>query len=225
MKNNNTGVYSCARLSSQRCKNKMMRSFADVTLTDIILRKFSEIGNNTFFSGYESVFKNKCNKYNVKFIQRSEESSLADSPASTIYSFLKDVDYEYLLMINACIPFLKVSTIIEFLNTCNLYKEPTFAVFKKRNYYTDTQGVPYNFNNNISTINTKTVDPVFEFAHVFYFFKREYFIENGWYWDWEKVRYVEIPHGIETFDIDTEEEFLLAETLWKNKELRGGCYG
>ena len=79
---------------------------------------------------------------------------------------------------------------------------------------------PYNYNNDISTINTKFVKPVREFAHVFYFFEREHFIKYGWYWDWHKVQFIEIPHGIESLDIDTEEDFKLAKSLWENKNVR-----
>lgn len=74
---------------------------------------------------------------------------------------------------------------------------------------------PYNYEKDIKTINTKFVEPVKEFAHVFYFYEREYFLSNGVYWDWSDLNYIEIPHGIETLDIDTEEDFEMAELLWK----------
>ncbi len=48
-----------------------------------------------------------------------------------------------------------------------------------------------------------------------YFFKKSYFLENGRYWDWNDVRYIEINEGVETFDIDTEEDFKMAEAMWK----------
>ena len=67
----------------------------------------------------------------------------------------------------------------------------------------------------ISTINTKSVDKVKEFGHVFYFFEKEYFKKNGWYWNWDDVEYITIPKGIEMLDIDTEEDFKKAEIYWK----------
>ena len=54
------GVYSCGRLTSQRCKNKMVREFGDTTLTDIFLSKLKGVGDNTFFAGYDPIFKEKC---------------------------------------------------------------------------------------------------------------------------------------------------------------------
>ena len=53
-----------------------------------------------------------------------------------------------------------------------------------------------------------------EFAHVFYFFQKSTFVKTGWYWDWSKVDYIEIEEGLETFDIDTEEQFQMADALW-----------
>ena len=209
--------FSCGRTDSHRCKNKMLRSFGDTTLLDISLSKLSSIKANTFFSGYEEIFENKCKTYDVEFIQRSKKSSSSEV-ASEIYSFLNDVDYKYLLCINACQPFLKVKTIENFLFECLKTKKPSFAVFKRNNYFMDMQNNPYNYNKDIKTINTKFVEPVKEFAHVFYFYEREYFLRNGVYWNWSDLNYIEIPHGIETFDIDTEEDFEMAELLWKTKQ-------
>jgi CMP-N-acetylneuraminic acid synthetase len=64
------------------------------------------------------------------------------------------------------------------------------------------------------TINTKTVEPVYEFAHALYFFDTEYFFAHGRYWDWQTVRLVEIADPHEVVDIDTEQDFRFAEALW-----------
>ena len=61
----------------------------------------------------------------------------------------------------------------------------------------------YMTNSKIKTINTKYVDKAKEFAHCFYFFKREYFKKNGWYWNWNKLKYITMAKTMETFDIDT----------------------
>ena len=207
-------VFSCGRTDSQRCKNKMLRPFGDTTLLDIALSKLSAIEANTFFSGYEEIFEYKCLEHGVDFVERSKESSSSEV-ASEIYSFLNNVDYKYLLCINACQPFLKVETIENFLFECLKTKKPSFAVFKRNNYFMDMENNPYNYKKDIKTINTKFVEPVKEFAHVFYFYERDYFLRNGVYWDWSDLNYIEIPHGIETLDIDTEEDFEMAELLWK----------
>ena len=212
-------VFSCARLASQRCKNKMVRKFGDTTLLDILLSKLKSISSNTFFSGHESIFEERSKFYKVDFIPRSFKSGNSEV-ASEIYNFLEDVDYKYLLCINGCQPFLKRKTIEDFLSKCIKTKRPTFAVFKRNNYFMDMNNNPFNYDPQIKTINTKFVQPVREFAHVFYFYERDYFLKNGVYWDWKEVDYVEIPHGIESLDIDSEEDFDMARLLWENKEVR-----
>jgi|TARA_B100000315_G_C14582587_1_gene591311 hypothetical protein len=193
----------------------MNRPFANTTLTDIFLLKLAKLERNTFFAGYEEMFEQKCRQYSVPFVKRSRRSSLVDEPASEIYSFLKDVSYDYLLQVSACIPFLRSKTILDFLEACASDRRPAFGVFKVKDYFTHLDGTPINFPDTLMTINTKAVAPVYEFGHVFYFFRRDYFLDTGWYWDWNEVRYIEIPIGLETFDIDSEEEFFMAETLWK----------
>ena len=214
MKINEIGVWSCARLSSTRCKEKMVRRFGDSTLTDIFLAKANRLGENAFFGGHEQIFKEKCESHGVRFVQRSAESAFVDEPAKKIYEFLCDQPYEYLLQVNACLPFLKTETIQNFLETCRENDKPKFAVFKKNNYYTSTSGRPLNFGEDLTTINTKNVTTVNEFAHVFYFFPKSTFVKTGWYWDWSKVDYIEIEEGLGTFDIDTEEQFQMADALW-----------
>ena len=61
---------------------------------------------------------------------------------------------------------------------------------------------------------TKTVKPVLEFAHALYFFSKEYLFREGTYWDWNTVRLIELPSKLQTIDIDTEEDFRIAEALW-----------
>ena len=46
------------------------------------------------------------------------------------------------------------------------------------------------------------------------------FLENGFYWNWNEVQYEEVPYGIESLDIDTEEDFEMARLLWENKQVK-----
>jgi CMP-N-acetylneuraminic acid synthetase len=69
----------------------------------------------------------------------------------------------------------------------------------------------------MKTINSKTVQPVHEFAHALYFFERDYFFEHGRYWDWQEVRLVELADRYELIDIDTEDDFAFAEAVWRGR--------
>ncbi|MDD5594699.1 MAG: hypothetical protein PHY94_00440 [Candidatus Omnitrophica bacterium] len=212
------GIFSFARKQSERCPNKMLRPFSNTTLTDIVLGKLAAFKEKAFFSGYEDEFKDKCIKAGVRFVKRSKKSATIDQPITEILSFLKKVDYEYLLIVSACLPFLKTETISAFLKDCISHQlRPAFTVVKRNNFYFTTKRNPLNFSPKLKTINTKVVKPVYEFAHALYFFNREYFFTKGRYWDWEEVRLFELADKMELLDIDTEQDFRIIEELWKNR--------
>ena len=217
-------VWSCGRIQSTRCPNKMLRPFHDSTLTDIFLSKLAELESDVFFAGYEPVFQEKCQKHGVPFVQRTQESAEIDGPASLVYSFLDSQPYEYMLCVNACLPFLKTSTIVTFLERCaEEDMKPCMGVIKRNNFFVDLDGQPLNFPGDLRLMNTKTVTPVHEFANALYFFRKADFLKLGFWWDFQEVRYVELASGIEMFDIDTEDDFSAAEAMWNG--LGAGAMG
>lgn len=214
---NKIGIFSLARKQSKRCPNKMLRPFGNTSLIDIGLRKLTYFGNNAFFAGYEKEFKEKCERFGIKFIQRTKESIEEEKDPFIIYHFLKEVNYNYLLLINICLPFLKVDDIFYFLNECidNNY-DSAFSVTKIKDYFLTEDRIPLNYKS-ASFIDTKSVRPILKFVHALYFFNRKYFLENGVWWDWNTVHFIELNNKYELIDIDTEEDFEMAEKLYKNE--------
>ena len=209
-------VFSYGRTRSERCPNKMLRPFAGTTLTDIVLSKLSRVRRHSFFAGFEPEFEARCAHHGVRFVQRDERSAVIDEPIVEILSFLRPLEFSHLLYVNASLPFLSVETIEAFLDDCLAHaREPAFGVIRKSNHLMTLDRRPLNFDAASRTINTKTVRPVLEFAHALYFFSRDYFFREATLWDWNTVRLVEIADKIQTVDIDTEEEFRIAEALWK----------
>ena len=214
---NNIGIFSYGRKQSQRCPNKMLRPFDDTTLVDIILKKLKSLGDNTFFAGYEKEFKQKCDQIGVRFVQRTKKSVSIDEPQIECLSFLREVNHDYLLIVNGCLPFLKVETIKSFLNeVVGRGLHPSSVIMKQSNYFFGENKLPINFAVNLKNLNTKSVSPIYEFANALYFFNRQYFFDNGRYWDWEKLRLIELESSVELIDVDTEEDFLIAESVWKS---------
>ena len=213
-------ICSCARLKSTRCKNKMSRNFNKSNLTDIVLNKLYNIKKKSkqfdvFFAGYERFFFDRAKKYKVPFVKRTKKSSIIDSPASEIYNFFNKLDYDFFFLRNACMPFLKTSTIIKLAKICKTKKKACFGVFLKKNFFLDQKGKSINFDKNMKVINTKNVKPIREFGHCFYFFNKNYFKKNGVFWNWNKVEYINLNDSIEFYDIDTEEQFNLANSISK----------
>jgi CMP-N-acetylneuraminic acid synthetase len=217
------GVFSFGRRRSQRCPDKMLRPFGDTTLTDLVLSKLARLPGYTFFAGEDDEFRRKCDEHKVKFVARDARSLEIDEPIVDILSFLRDQPCEHFLCVNACLPFLRVETVGAFLEDCLAHdRRPAFSVVRRRNFFMTLDQRPLNFDTGMKTINTKAVQPVYEFVHGLYFFARRYFFQQGRYWDWATVRLVELPSGAELLDVDTEEDFALAEAVWRSK---GGVSG
>ena len=210
-------IFSFGRKKSSRVKNKLLKKFGRTTLTDIVLKKLRILNKQSFFAGYDDVFKKKCLIHGVRFVKRNYKSSIIDSPITSILHFLKQQNYKKFIIINACAPFLKISTIKNFIKFCKQEPDsPAFTIIKKNNFFLDKNYNPINFNNNLKTINTKEVNSLYEFAHTLYYFDKDFFFKNKRYWNYKNLRYFEIKNKYEQIDIDTNEDFLLAEKIWIN---------
>ena len=210
-----TAVFSFGRTRSERCPNKMLRPFAGTTLTDIVLGKLARVSAPAFFAGFEPEFQRRAAAHGVDFVQRDERSATIDEPIDDILSFLRPLPFSHFLFINASLPFLTVETIDEFLADCLSHdRQPAFGVTRKANHVMTLDRQPLNFDLAARTINTKTVRPVLEFAHALYFYGKDYLFREGTLWDWQRVRFIELGDKLQTVDIDTDEDFRMAEALW-----------
>lgn len=217
-------VVSYGRKQSERCPNKMLRSFCDTTLTDIVLSKISCFGAQAYFAGFEDEFRVKAEAHGVNFVQRTEHSVHIDGPIVDVFGFVKDIDCENILFVSACLPFLLEKTIVSFYESClrNSHK-PALAVVARKNYFFDKHKKALNFDPATTAWNTKVVDEVFESANALYFYKKDFFLANGFYWAWEDVALVPFEQTYEYIDIDSEDDFKKAELIWqirhrKNKD-------
>jgi CMP-N-acetylneuraminic acid synthetase len=223
-KKSDVAVLIQARLASQRCPRKMIRSFADTTLMDIVLKKLvqSEIPNeNIVCSVYEEELKEVCNKYPVTIFNRSESSAMSEgTPITEIYEWWDKISFKYVMLINACCPFVSVETINDFYNSyLESESDGMFAVLEKKNYYWDYAG---NFLTplNDGFMNTKYAKPIKEAAHCLYAGSTENIGKGIWMGDFEKrgdIELVSMPEE-EALDIDYEWQFKLCEALYKSRE-------
>jgi hypothetical protein len=220
----NVAVFSFGRIGSARCPNKMLRPFAGTTLTDILLTKLAHSQRPAFFGGYEPVFRERCERHGVTFLQRDERSVTIDEPITDILRFLEPLDFSHFLCMSAALPFLRLETAEAFLEDCLAHDaKPGFGVIRRANHMMTLDRRPLNFDITGRTINTKTVQPVLEFGHALYFFSKRDLFEQGSLWDWRDVRFIELPSKLEAVDVDTEEDFTFAEYLWKGLHGSGQC--
>jgi len=219
---NDVCVIVQARLSSQRCKRKMIRPFADMTLMDLCLQKLvdSKIPNeNIWVSVYESELVEICEKYPINVFHRSEKSAMSEgTPMTEIYDWWDKIPFKHVVMVNACAPMLKKETIEEFyFDYCKIENDGMFGVVEKKNYYWDKDGV-FLTPMSEAVMNTKTADPIKAAAHCLYASSTESIGRDIW------MGRFNVPNEIklwtmseeEIFDIDYEWEFKLYETLYKS---------
>ena len=223
MKNiNNVGVVVQARLGSTRVPAKMLRPFAGTTLVDILFEKLKSSKvipqDNIYFSAYEEELKEVGRKHNMNIYNRSEKSAFSEGePLSEIYEWHDKLPFDYVILISACNPLLKIETIDEFIQKfVSSEKEGGFAVFEKRTYYWDEDGKSITDWNNSTIMNTKLVKPIYEGAHCLYASRVDY-IKDGCWMDnkipCEPELYV--MEELEAFDIDYEWQFKLGELLYR----------
>jgi CMP-N-acetylneuraminic acid synthetase len=213
---NDIAPFSFGRKQSARVPNKMLRPFAETTLVDIVLAKLKTLGPQAFFAGHEPEFAGKCLEHGVHFVERDRRSAEIDGPISEILSFLRAVDARYFLLVSACNPFLRLDHIRRFLSDVKRggYR-PAISVKAHRKHFVTPDARGLNFSLDAKTLNTKTVQPVFELVDGLYFFEREFFFTHGTYWRWNEVQFVDVTGDELLIDVDTEEDFTAAQALWK----------
>ena len=211
-----------ARLSSQRCTRKMIRPFGDTTLMDLCLTKLvdSSINNkNIYASVYEEELKTLCLKYPVNIFHRSENSAHSEgTPMTDMYEWWDKIPFKYAVLINACAPFMSSTTIENFYNSyCKSESDGMFGIIEKKDYFWDS-------NNRLltplkeSVMNTKTADVIKQAAHCLYAGRLDMIGKDIWMGNFNKhndIQLYSMPEN-ETFDIDHEWQFQLAERMYKN---------
>lgn len=218
------------REGSTRLKKKMIRPFDDTSLHEIQLKKFEELVGDNLFSGVGmAINKNDktlwemTEKTNVPIIERNDESVAGLLPRSKELHFLEDIDADYIMWINGCLPFLTAETIREaakkFIDNYPNFKSMT-SVTVKYNWYWNSETKEAINNLDPTVCSTQKCPPLLETAHAFHIYNRKHILENDSYFNLEK----DDPHlyvmedEIECLDIDHKLDFDVCEALWKVKK-------
>ena len=220
-------VFIQARLDSERIPRKMLAPFADTTLLEIAIRKVLKSRiipkENFYLSVAEEELKEVGRAYRVNIFERSQKSALAEEVMTDMYEWHDRVPYTYAIKINACLPFLKIETIDNFIRQ---YRDSPydglFAVTEKKTYF-------WNADKTMITnppakgkfMNTKLVEPTYEAAHCLYAGRIDKIKEGIWMGSFAKPNDPALfaIDEYEALDIDSPWQFSLCESLY-NSELR-----
>ena len=220
-----------ARLSSQRVKKKMIREFHDTNLFEISIQKALSLDipkKNIYVSIYEKELIDIANKYKINIFIRSDKSALwdnkKDGDLGVMYEWWNKLPFKYCILLNPCLPFLKVDTINRFIDKyVNIESEGLFGVIEKKNYFWNSRGkLITQWPEGETCMNTKLVEKTNEAAHCLYAGRIDTIGNNIWMGDFSIEGSIELfsIHDSECLDVDYEWEFRLCEALYKETKLR-----
>ena len=211
-----------ARLSSQRIPAKMTKPFAGTTLIDIFLEKFKKCNSFPMDNFYLSVNEKELIDiglaHGTNIYHRSAESASSEgTPMSLMYEWHNKLPHKYVVLINACVPFLQPKTIDNFVEQyLKSDKDGMFAVMEKKNYFW-TEGFELLTPLTEAVMNTKTVKKTYEAAHCLYASRLDTIKDGIWMGDFNRKGDIELfpVKEEECLDIDYPWQFDLCEKLWK----------
>lgn len=211
-----------ARLDSKRVPRKMLRDLDGTNLLDIALKKVEhseQIPIEQFYlAAYEDDILDRARQKGMNVFKRSEQSSQEEGSLTSLYEWWDQLDYDYVVLINPCLPFLGVRTIDSFVERyLTIEQSGLFAVVERKNYYWDAEGqliTPLDG----EFMNTKVVPPTYEAAHCLYASSMKMIGEGQFMGDFtpDKPALFVIEQEFEAMDVDYEWQFTMAEDLWKS---------
>lgn len=197
----------------------MLRPFADTCLLDICLKKLNAFRNyRVYFGAAEDDLLSRTEGLkNIIPVRRRQESADSHSDSKKIFQILEQFTSPYVCWINPSHPFLRSETVE---NAINLFlnssmRSLTSTVIEKGWFFAQNGAA---LTNSSSEVDTSRSDGLYRVAHAFHIYERERMIGKGFPWENKKndPYLFEIPY-IESLDIDTEEDFIMVEALYKAK--------
>ena len=209
---------SQARVNSTRCENKMLRPFDNTTLVEIAIKRLLELEkfSGIYFGAYDKQILDIAYNYMPKsnVIKRSKEMANSEDMILS-YSWIKELDFDYCMWINCCHAHLKANTLNNASAEFKNLKCKSMTSVKKYNtgfYNHDSNPI----NHDKPFIRTQDVTPLYGIANAFHIFEKKHFFNKKNYWNNEhKDPYLYVIDEIEALDVDSVNEFLISESVYK----------
>ena len=213
-----------ARLGSKRVKNKNLRLIGKKPLISHIVETAvnSKIFDEIYINSEADIFENIAKEYGVKFYKRpaylSEDDKTNDDFA---HDFLQNVECDTLVQLLSTSPFMSIDDVKSFVNT---YKENNYeTLISVKNVQIESiyDGVPINFNQKEITPPSQDLKPIQAYACGLMAWDKKRYVENmnkfssAYHGGDGRTGFYELD-GYATIDIDTEDDFKLAEVIHKH---------
>jgi len=209
-----------ARLNSSRCPNKHIRDLAGTTLIDECLKKVDLLEGiqKKYLATGDELLIEKLKKYSsVELLTRKKESYVKGQiPFRAAFEHYSRVKADYVMIINPCQPLVPVEVYqkaINWFSKCE--KQGAISVVKERNYFFFEDGEIANFDKS-SRLCSVSGPAMLRCTHTFMFFNKKFFVNHGSLWPnvLGDPYPFEIPNN-GLYDIDTEENFLIASNMMR----------
>lgn len=209
--------------NSERVKNKNLKQFNGVPLCGIILQTLEncESVKEIFIDtdSKEIAEYSSSNFKKVKIMERPGELCGDFVSMNKIIEYdISKSESEHFLQTHSTNPVLKASTLeraIDFYFDNLEEYDSVFSVTMHQTRLYDEKGKAVNHNPD-ELIRTQDLDPLYEENSNFYIFSKKSFANSGNKRIGLKPAMFEIPK-LEAIDIDTKEDFVIAELIHRNK--------
>tara|TARA_B100001964_G_scaffold240127_1_gene309259 strand:- start:559 stop:1695 length:1137 start_codon:yes stop_codon:yes gene_type:complete len=213
-----------ARLGSQRIKNKNIRYLNDKLLVEYIINaaKQSKYIDEIYLNSESNLLKKIAQKHDIKFYERqSQYSSNEATNDDFAYDFLKNIECSILIQLLPTSPFIKSSTIDNFIEKIKNENLDTLISVSNIKIESIYRNKPINFNDLEKTPPSQLLEPVRAYACGIMGWRKNNFLQNikkfnAAYHGGEGKKDYFVIRGIETIDIDNEDDFKIAEFVSKS---------
>ena len=216
-----------ARLGSKRVKNKNLRMIDNKPLIQYIVdaAKGSKYFSEIFINSEGDIFKDIAEKSGVQFYKR--DMSLASDTATNddfALDFIDHQDCDILIQLLPTSPFLSTQEIDAFISEMTEGKFETMISVTNVQIESVFKDSPINFDQKKQTPPSQLLAPIKAYACGIMGWKTDRFRNNiekfgaAYHGGDGRIGYFELK-GFSTVDIDTEDDFILAEAVAKSMTL------
>jgi len=211
------------RLESERVHHKNIRYLGDKLLVEYIITTAKTVfpPSSIVLNAYESVFERIAARAGIGYYKRLAELSAGHVTNDLfMYDFLKHYDCDWILQAHSTSPFLTESDFMQFLTLINQFHTEVDCMFAVAEHQIGAiyKGKPVNFKRTDRMLLSQDLEPVYTFCNGLMAFQRAAFIKNyerlGYALFAGRPLYVPLT-GYSTLDIDTEDDFRLAEGIYE----------
>ncbi len=215
-----------ARLGSKRVKNKNLRLLGGKPLVCHVVETCKQAGifDDIYINSESDLLKPIADQYGVKFYKRPEY--LASDTATNddfVFDFIRHIPCDIIIQVNPTSPFITVDDLQGFVKTMQWGGWGVLLSVKEERIEALWQGIPLNFNPKKPMPPSQNLDPILLFSSGIMGWRTDKYYQNMK--DWGCATYdgslkagYYILNGYATTDIDTDEDFQLAEAIIKSRE-------